>query len=223
MSLGREPLFLQEPGHLGLHAVHELVEPFQVGGAGVLVAGLDPMVLDVGGQQPEGAEQSGVEGDHGPGHLQGACHAAGVDGAAAAEGEQNGLPQVAAALGGDGPHGPDHGGVGQQVDAVGRLDQVQPQGGGDLFGEGLLGLAAVEGQAAAHQPLGVDVPQQQVGVGDGGLGPSLVVTDRSRRRPGAARTDVEGPAGVQPGDAASPGAHFGHVDGRNADQVPAAP
>ncbi len=102
------------------------------------------MVLDVGRQQPEGAEESGVEGDHRPAHLQRPRHAAGVDGTAAAEGEQDGLPQVAAALGGNGSHRPDHGGVGQQVHPVGGLDQIQAQGSGNLFRQGLLGLVAVE-------------------------------------------------------------------------------
>ena len=60
--------------------------------------------------------------------------------------------------------------------------------------EHLPGASRFEGDLPAQEVVGIDVAQDHVDVGDGGLGAAGVVAERARRRSRAARPDLEGAA-----------------------------
>ncbi len=112
--------------------------------------------------------------------------------ARAAEGEHDEVAGVAAAVGGDGLHGAHHVGVGDEVDAVGRLDEVAAERRRDLVGDGAARGRGVDGHGAAGQRARVEVAEHDVGVGDGRLLAAAAVAGGARIGAGALGADLEG-------------------------------
>ena len=79
------------------------------------------VVAGVGGDEPHGGEDPGVEGDDHPGYAQLLSHADGVDGGRAPRDHQAEVAGIVAALNGHDAHGADHVGVHEPIDAVGGL------------------------------------------------------------------------------------------------------
>ena len=77
----------------------------------------------------------------------------------------------------------------------------------------------VHRQIAAEQGFRVEVSEHQVGVGDRRLVAAEPVAHRPRVGAGAAGANPRDAAGINPGEAAAPGADFRNVDGRDADQM----
>ena len=135
----------------------------------------------------------------------------------APEGDQGEVARVAPALDGDGAHRAGHARAAQEVDAVGGIRHVDAEGRGDLRGHGPARLLRVEAEAAG-QPLGMQITEGHVGVGEGDLEPALVVADGPGHRPRASRTDVERSRAVHAHDAAAARAHLRDVDGGHAEE-----
>ena len=70
----------------------------------------------------------------------------------------------------------------------------------------------LEGDLAAEEIVGIEAAEDEIGVGHGRLRAALAVADRPGIGAGAARSDLEQPALVDPGDAAAAGAERGHID-----------
>src|SRR5579862_8769517 len=107
--------------------------------------------------------------------------------------------------------------VDDAVDAFGGLDRA----GADLCRDRLdhrLSLGAVEHEAAAEQVVGVENPEQQVGVRYRAMGAALAVAGGARYRAGAVRADPDRAALVDPHDAAAAGANRLDVDRGGADR-----
>ena len=100
----------------------------------------------------------------------------------------------------------------------GRLDVETKRLGKFLGNRGARGGGLYRQPPREHR-LRVEVAKDQVAVGHRRLDAALAVADGTRFRPGAARTDAQGPAGIDPGDAAAAGADFRQVDDRHADRV----
>src|SRR5947208_3285429 len=78
--------------------------------------------------------------------------------------------------------------------------------------EGGAGRLDVERHSAAEEVAGVQVAQDQVGVGDGWLRPTKAIARRARVRPGRVRADLEQAQGIHARDGAATGANLDHLD-----------
>ena len=126
---------------------------------------------------------------------------------------------IAPALARDGADGAHHVRGGDEVGAVGRLDQRHPERARHLLLEHLVRPRRVELHRAAREPRRIEIAQDHVGVGDRRLGAAEVVAERAGRRPRAPRPHLERAAGIDPDQRAAAGADLGEVDRRHAEQV----
>ena len=180
------------------------------------------LLLDVGEQQAVSAEHAGIGRHDDGGHLQQVGDRRRHDRAVAAEGEQGEIPRVAAAVGRDRLDGAHHGAAGDLQDAVGGVQHVPAQHGGDPLGDRLRGSPGVDGEAAADQIIRVEPAEGQHRVAEGRLRAALPVGDRPGHGAGAVRPDADQPAGVDPHQAAAAGADLRNVDDRQLERVAAA-
>ena len=120
------------------------------------------------------------------------------------------FPGVDALVDRDVLDGRDHVVVAGGVDRVGRLDRVDAERVRHGAHRPLRGCA-VEPDPPAEVIVRVDDAQDDVRIGDRGLGAALAVAGRARHGAGALRPDVQQPAHVDPGDAAAAGADGAHV------------
>ena len=105
------------------------------------------------------------------------------------------------------------------MNPVSRLQEVKFQCSTQLLENGFFSFLAVEFEPSPHQTFGINIAEDEVGIRNGDLRASLLVANRAGTGPGASRSDMEGFARIQPGDAASTSAHFSHVDDGNPDQM----
>jgi len=84
-----------------------------------------------------------------------------------------------------------------------------------IFFDGRTRLARVEPDGTADQMIGVDVTENDIGIGQGGLGALKVVADGTRRSASAMRSDLQRAAGVDPDDRAAARSDFGQIDRRH--------
>ena len=75
---------------------------------------------------------------------------------------------------------------------------------------------------AAREPGGIEVAEEEVGVGDGGLGAAAAVARGPGHRARRLRPDAQRAAGIDPRDAAAARADLGEVDGRDLHREPGA-
>ena len=170
------------------------------------------MVLHSRGQQAQSTEQARQGRNDDLTDMQLLRQTRRVDGTGTAKGHQHELSRVPAPLGGHGAQGPHGPGVGNAVDAFGRLQQIHVQGSGDSVLNGASGGIRVDDDVSIGQSARTDVSQHHVGIGDGRFPTPAGVAGGSRDGPGAARTHPDPAGSVQKGNAAPARPHFGDVD-----------
>ena len=153
------------------------------------------------------------------GDAQFACNHRGVQGAGAAIGDEGEIGGIEAALGSDPAHHVGHLGGGDAQDAVGRRRQIEAERRGDARFERAPCAFDLELDLAAEKSVGAEAPEDEVGIGDGGLGAAEPVADRAGLgartfRPGMQRAHV----GAR--DRAAAGAHLLDVDHRDLHRQP---
>ncbi len=96
--------------------------------------------------------------------------------------------------------------IGQVGNTVRRFNKGQPQRVGNATFDGLFGSGFVKLHAMPQKVVGVNPAQHHVGIGNGGFGAALTVTNRSRHGLRALRANPQRANLVEPGNrtAASP-------------------
>ncbi len=216
--LGGVAVACDQPVRLLLQCRQKGIAFFQVEGVEGLIEGTDALMLDIGEQQAERAEQPGGGRHENPVAPKRLRQIADMDAAIAAERHERKSRRIEATLRRHRAQGAHHPGVRDQMNAVGGHRRVLSQPSGD-GAERRLRFFPVQSQLAADQGAWIDIAQMQVRVGYRRLRPALVVTDRARHRAGAVRADLNATAGIDPGDAAAARADFGDIDGRRLDQI----
>ena len=140
--------------------------------------------------------------------------------ARAAEGEHDEIARVAAAVGGHGLHGAHHVGVGDEVDAVGRLDEIAAERRCNLVGDGAACGVEHRWARCRRRAPRVEIAQHDVGVGDGRLPAAAAVAGGARVGAGALGADLEGAARSRRARSLPPPApDLRHVDDRQLQRV----
>ncbi len=93
-----------------------------------------------------------------------------------------------------------------------RADHVEPERARHVLIDGPPRRLAVEGHAPAEEELGVEIAEQQVGVGHGREPAPEVVAGGPGVRAGAVGSNLEQAQSVHAGDGAAPGADLDHLD-----------
>ena len=119
-----------------------------------------------------------------------------MQGAGTAIGDEGEIAGIEAALGGDPPHHVRHFGGGDAQDAVGRCRQIEAERRGDARFERAPCAFGVELDLAAEKTVGAEAPEDEVGIGDGGLGAVEPVADRAGRGARAFRPNM--PRAIEP-------------------------
>ena len=176
-------------------------------------------MLDVGDQQAHGRRGARAHGDQDGGDVELRREAVGVHGAGAAEGHEDEVPRVVAPLHRDPPERADHGVVGDLHDPQRHLDHVQAERVGAPLLDGPPGRGLVEAHLAAKEVVRVEAVQDEVGVGDGGLGPALPVARGGGIGASALRADPQHAARVHPRDGAAARPDLDQIDDRGADGI----
>ena len=182
----------------------------ELGGALAVDAG-------VGEDEAQGRELAGMVGDDRPGEAHLAHQGGRVQRAGAAEGAEREVARVEAALDQHRAQGTDHVVVGDADDGEGRVGHAAAEASGDA-GDGRVRGVGVEGHAAAEEVVGVEAAEDEIGVGDGGLGAALAVAGGAGCRAGTLRADAQHAALVDPGERAAAGADGADVDHRDLDR-----
>ena len=141
--------------------------------------------------------------------------------ACSAEGEHRQTPWIDAAVGRVRPGSGSHLFADHLVDAERGLFQVRTEAFFEPAHDGL-GARLVERHVAAEEVARIEIAQNEVGIGHGGLCAAAVVTDGSRLRTGAVGPDLHQPERVDPGDAAAACADLYHVDRGDRHRIAAA-
>src|SRR5690606_35876056 len=212
----------QRPQGLVLHRREELFDlvPLQL---------VEPRQAGAGEVQPGwGNEQAAGRGDAGRGrndHLRDAEFAGdlnGVDRPGSAGRDQREAARVLAAFGDVDAGRRGHILVDDVADACGDPQRVEGERRLQGAGDGPLRCLAVQRHRPAQEEVGVEVAEQQIGVGDGRLVAALPVAGRAGVGAGAIRPDGQQAELVDPGDRAAPGADLDQLDGGRADRETAA-
>ena len=115
--------------------------------------------------------------------------------------------------------GVDHVVVDDVEHAVSGLFHRQSQGVSDTRLNCVTRLLRVQRQAPAHQPIGVDITQNKVGIGGCGLCAALVIGRRAGFRPSRLRAHLHQAHRVNPPNRPATRAQRFHLNHRNADAV----
>ena len=174
------------------------------------------------GEEAEGGDGPGPEGQEDVGDFQDLANLPGVNGPGSAEGEEWVGAEVLAALDTVDPGRRRHILVHDAVDSPRGLRQIQPQRGGDALGDSAAGGLHVEAHEAAEEEVGIEIPEQEVGVGHRGLASPQGVARRPGVGAGAVGPDLEQPQAIHPGDGATARADLDHLDDGDADRQPRA-
>ena len=142
-----------------------------------------------------------------------------MDGAGPAKSHQSEFTWIPPPLGGHGPQGPHGAGIGNAVDAFGRLQQIQSEGRGNAVVYRPLCSLHVDRYLAVGQVSGADIAQHHIGVGERRFDSSPLIAGRPRHGSGAARPHPQTAGLVQKGDATTSCPHFGDVDAGCPDQL----
>ena len=120
------------------------------------------------------------------------------------EGDERRLPGIAAAFRHVHSHCPRHRLVDDVVHGPRRLEHQLSAWPGEVLGDAVPGRVFIEAHRTAREVVGVEVAQQQVGIGHRRPGAAAAVADRPGVGAGALRPDLDEAHGVDPGDAAPP-------------------
>ena len=154
-------------------------------------------------------------------HAEDARDTGRVRGAGAAESEHRVTPGVASLLDDVDAGGGGHALADDRVDTPRRVDGGQPEWLGHAGQRGLR-RGPVKTHASAQEEVGIEVAQQQVGVGDRRLLATETVTGGPGIGPGASGAHLEQTELVYVRDAAAPRADLDHVDHGRLDRQTAA-
>ena len=173
--------------------------------------------LDPGrsGEHAEGRGHAGAGREDQGADAEGSGHPPRMDGAGSSGGDHGEPPKVAATFDGMHAGGAGHVLVDHPVDRRGGVFRWQA----DRFAEPSNGSprrGEVQRHLSAQEELGVEIPEQEVGVRDGRFRPPEAVTGRPRVRSCALRPHLGQPERPDPGDAPSPRPDFDQVDDGNA-------
>ena len=136
-----------------------------------------------------------------------------------AKSHQREVARIPPPLGRYGPQGPHGAGIGNAVDALGRLQQIQSEGRGNAVVHRPLRRLHVDRYLAVGQVPGADIAQHHIGVGERRFESPPLVAGWPRHGPGAARPHPQTTGLVQKGDATTSCPHFGDVDAGCPDQL----
>ena len=192
-----------------------------------LVDGADVVALEVGGYEAEGGESTGIGRDDDGADVQFLGKASGVDGARATEGNEGEGAGVVAPLDGNLADSIGHAGVHDVDDALGGWQGVEAEALAHAALDGIGGEVGVEAHLAPKEAFGVEVAEDEVGVGDGGIGAACAVAGRTGGRASTVGADAQAATIVHPSDAAATSADLkevddGHLDGMAGALEPAA-
>ncbi len=145
-----------------------------------------------------------------------------MQGRRAAEGDEGARARILAALDGVDARGIGHVLVYHLADAErGQLGrELQPVADDALHRR--RGAGGVQRQPAAGKRRGIDAPEDEIGVGDGGLAAAAPVADGPRLGPGAVGADADAAQRVDARDRAAAGADLDHLDDGDAQRQAAA-
>ena len=177
--------------------------------------------LQIGEQEPDGAEHARTERHDDFLDLQRAREIDRMNAAIAAECNHREGARVAAAIGGDRLHGAHHVGIGDEMNAVGGFQHVAAERTRDFALDGAPRQLRVDRHAAARKCRGIEITQNHIGVGYGRL-TTDAVTGRPGHRARAFRADLHGARLVEPDDAAAARAHLRDIDHRKLERIAAA-
>src|SRR5665647_3514667 len=179
--------------------------------------GLNVVVPDIDGQQPERRDVAGVLRHDDSGQVEDVDQSTGQQGTGAAERGQHEVPDVQATLDRD---------LAQRVGLVPGRDLQDP--GGARIGAESEPAGDVLYAGASRGRIQRDLPAQQVRrntaehevcVGDRGLETPCAITDRTWVGSGRPGADLEGPFTGDPGDGPAAGTHRHHIDHRDLGRV----
>jgi hypothetical protein len=137
----------------------------------------------------------------------------------AAEGDESIFPGIAAALARDRLDRADHVRGGDQIGAPGSLLGAHAEGSGDALFDDRPRLGRIEPDRATDQMVGVQIAEDDICVGQGGLGAAAVVAYRTRSSARTLRPDLHCTAGINPDKGPAPSAYLCKVDGRNLQRI----
>ncbi len=140
----------------------------------------------------------------------------------AAEGEDRQPPRIAAALQGVHPRRAGHHLVDDLVDAPGGLLDAQPERLGHVAADGLPRRLDVERHRPAEEEAGIEVAEDEIGIGDGRPLAAAAVAGRPGIGARGVGPDLEQTEGVDAGDRAAAGADLDHLDHGQVDRQPGA-
>ena len=188
----------QDTSALGFHLLEEPVDELPVGRGQALGRGPHEIERERRGQQPVGRERARAVRDEHARHPQDAADLPGVHRPRAAEGEERVAAQVLAALDPVHARGGRHVLVDHPVDAPGGLDDAQAHRLRHARLDRPAGRLHVEPHPAAQEEVGVEVAQEEVGVGDRRLLPARSVAGRARIGARAVRPDLQETHAIHP-------------------------
>src|SRR5262249_42902846 len=147
---------------------------------------------------------------------------AGMKRSSAAEGDHRALADVLAALDGMDARRIGHVLLDDLGDAGRGPDALELEQRPDRRLQSLSGGCLIESDLAAGTEGGIDLAEDDIGVGDRRLGSAAAIADGSGRRSRAVGPDRDTAELVDPRDRAAAGANLDHLDYRNAHRQPRA-
>ena len=187
------------------------VQEFEVDPVRAVHHGSRAIDAEFGQERPEGGQEPRVGRDHDLGHPEVARHIDRVERPRPTEGDEGERAVVDAAVDGHQPNRVGHVLRRGVEDGERRLLATEA----DLFAEGIdraLGGRGVEAHLPTEEECGIEAPEDDVGIRDGGLASAASVARRSRFGAGAAWPDAQETAGVDIGDRTPAGADRRVVD-----------
>ena len=142
-----------------------------------------------------------------------------MDGAGPAKSHQREVARIPPPLGRYGPQSPHGAGIGNAVDALGCLQQIQSEGRGNAVMHCPLRSLHVDRYLAVGQVPGADIAQHYIGVGERRFESPPLVAGWSRHGSSAARPHPQTADLIQKGNATTSCPHFGDVDAGCPDQL----
>src|SRR6266699_3653708 len=191
-------------GHLHVRGMHQF--------------GLHQVVSQVAHQHAPGGEVSRSERNNDTWHMHISCQRACMHGATSTKSHHGELARITSLPYRDQFEKVYHIGIGDAYDAQRRIFNAHPQRSRD--GRYRLTRALhVEANAAAQEILGVDAPDDNVGIGHRGLGAATPIGGWTRFGARAAWPDFERSCWIDPGDAPTSGPDFDDIDDRHFDRI----
>ena len=206
----------QEGASLGFHLAEEGVDQAPVRGVEALARGADEVEGERRRQEPVRRHGPRPERQEDARHLEDAGDLPAVHGAGPAEGEERIAAQILSALDAVNARGRRHVLVDHAVDSPRRRDDVEPERSRHLLLDGPPGGVPVEPHAAPEKEIGVDVAEDEIGVGHRGQPAAEVVAGGTRIGPRAVGTDFQEAEAIHARDGAAPRADLDHLDDGNA-------